>query len=602
MKKKTILAAGMLYMLTVFSACQGQKSSLAESHWKQAKESGDFYSYAAEHADEIDFEALKEEAGSESHSLSSQFKAVALMCALEYADFEETNAGADVSAKNRDLYQFDYPVSADYAEQFLAKVTEDEKGFWSAVGEAFYPYDCYEALFAATDHLDGQTLSQLAAGMPDDESYAMKFQDTVDQWIEENPRNISETMDALMQAGYFEDWEKGDWNQTYIHSYLNDDRIKADTAQEALAYVNFVHEGLLPVLSEKFGKDEYKAKSKITGKGYYTTKLTVTISEDLNLEYLDSLSKKDRQKALESGSSSKKIKLKGKKVAAFYRNPNEEDWKDSPSKLRLLGDFMLGLPEDECPASLDEADYILILTPNYSYGDFYKDQSGNITKIQEVYSSTSIDLYEAGTGRFLRRLGNVMEEPPYSIFKDLSEEAAQYPEIMTADTLSYIYHHVNDPDAYMTLIDHTSGLNSELSSGESVILGNWEITYHSYQAVKSFDVGVFRYTPNDGCQYVRAEFSVKNCGDETDTFLPAVYQVSEDPVVQIMDEKRKHIYDCVDALNDSRCLNSTVLDAGESKDGELIFEVPDNMLEKADKLFFVVSMGKQNASYRFRES
>lgn len=588
MKQKALLAAGF-FMLAVLTACQLKKSP-AQSHWKEAAESKDFYAYAAENAGQADLEELKNEAGSADSSLSQQFQAVSLLCAFEYCSSQNAQASASsISWDSEDLYQFDYPDSAAYAEQFLAKINEDQEGFWTAIDEAFYPYDCFMPLFAAAGHMDGQTLSQLFSSIPEDSSYAGKFEEAIDQWIEENPKSIVDIKEDLMQAGYFDSWIQDDWNKTYLNSSLDEDQICADTVEEAVSYMQFIRGDLLPMLTDEYGYDGYREKSEITKKAYYTTDLTVTIKEDLTLK------EQGKKKLPES------IQLKGKKVAAFYYNPYYEEWEDSPAQLRLLGDFMLGLTKKEYPATLDEADYYLVLTPHYSYGDFYRDTAGNETKIQEVYSSTSVDLYQAGSGKFLRHLGNVMENPSNQIFKDLSKEAAQYPELVTADLLLYMYRNINDPDAYAAFIDHTSGLSSELSIGDPVIIGGWEITYHSSQAVKSFDEGMFRYTADDGCQYVRAEFSIKNLGSEDNTFLPMIYQVAEDPIVKIADAGRDHVFECVDALNDSRCLNSTTLASGESKDGELIFQVSDEALSKEDELYVIVSMGRQEAAYRLKE-
>ena len=54
-----------------------------------------------------------------------------------------------------------------------------------------------------------------------------------------------------------------------------------------------------------------------------------------------------------------------------------------------------------------------------------------------------------------------------------------------------------------------------------------------------------------------------------------VYYVGEDPLVQVTDEGHENFYDCVNAMTYSPCLNNTSLEPGESKDGELFFEIPD---------------------------
>lgn len=584
MKRKLLIAAGCL-MLFSLTACQNSKATLAESSWNSIKKADSFEGYFKEHTDDIDMEALKEEAGSSDSSLSQQFKATALLCALEYRNSLESGSISDStyttlsSDEKNAMYQFDYPISSSYADSFLAKVDTEGEQFWRALEDAYYPYECFLPLVAAADQLEGQTLSNLVSKIPSDSSYGSSFKSALDTWIEKNPVKTASAAEDLTSAGYYDDWSLDDWKQTYFFNYTDAYNIKTGTVDEAFTYLNYLRDSLLPSLETKFSKDDFQNVSEQTSENYYSTNLAITIEEELKLT--------------EEGDQPDTIELEGKKTAAFYRNPHTEEFKDSPTPLRLLGDFMLELPEEEYPKSTSEADYYLVLTPAYEYGDYYQDTSGNATKIQEVYSSTSIDLYDAKTGALLRHIGNITESPSSRIFKDLSDEAAQYPELVSADILSYIYHNINTPETYIALLDNTAGLGSELQRDESIILGNWEITYHSSQIVKEFDEGMFRYTANDGCQFVRGEFTITNKGTENDTFLPMIYTVSEDPIAQVTDSKRENFYDCVNAVTNSKCLNSTSLEAGESKDGEIIFEVPDEVALGTEPLYIAVSLGKQ---------
>lgn len=584
MKRKLLIAAGCL-MLFSFAACQNSKATLAESSWNSIKKADSFEGYFKEHADDIDMEALKEEAGSNDSSLSQQFKATALLCALEYRNSLEPGAVSDStytslsSDEKNAMFQFDYPISSTYADNILAKVNTEGEQFWEALKDAYYPYECFLPLVAAANQLEGQTLSNLVSKIPSDSGYGSSLKSALDTWIEKNPVKTVAAVEDLTSAGYYNDWSLDDWKGTYFYNYIDAYHIKTDTIEEAFTYFDYLRTSLLPSLESKFSKEDFQNVSEQTGENYYFTNLAITIGEELKLS--------------EEGEQPDTIELEGKKVAAFYRNPHSEEFKDSPTPLRLLGDFMLELPEEECPKSVGEADYYLVLTPAYEYGDYYQDTSGNATKIQEVYSSTSIDLYDAKTGSLLRHIGNITEAPSSRIFKDLSDEAAQYPELVPADTLSYIYHNINNPDAYLSMLDNTVGLGSELQRDESIILGNWEITYHSGQIVKEFDEGMFRYTAKDGCQFVRGNFTITNKGTEKDTFLPMVYTISEDPIAQVTDSNREDFYDCVNAVTNSNCLNSTSLEAGESKDGEIIFEVPDEMALGTEPLYIAVSLGKQ---------
>lgn len=563
MKRKILIVFGCLVTVCL-TGCQ--KATLSESCWKSAKEADSLEDYVKEHVDELDAEELKAEADSEESTLSQQFKATALLCMLD----EQNGSG--------------YSVSSPYADRYLSRVNTDKEAFWESLNDSFYPHDGLRPIFSAAEQLDGQTLVNLVNGIPAEASYGSKLEDAIDKYVTENPGKSIFAFEDLEKNGYFEDWSLDDWKWAYFYKSTTPYLVQTDTADEAMEYIGILRDSMLPVLESKFSADDFLTDSELTGEKYYSTKLAITIDENLQLN------------APDENALPETIETEGKKVAAFYQNTLAEEFKDSPTPLRLLGDFMLGLSAEEYPQSPAETDYYLVLTPNYEYGDFYTDISGNASRIQEVYSSTSIDLYEASTGAFLRHLGNIMETPSSSIFKDLSEDAAEYPELTTADILSYIYHHVNEPDTYAYLMDNTAG-KSELQAGESITLGNWEITYHSGQITKTFDSGMFRYTADDGMQFVRGEFTIANCGAEKDTFLPTVYYADEDPIVRISDENREAYYDSVNALNDSRCLSSTSLEPGESKDGELLFQIPNEKAQGSEPLYVVVSLGNRSVYY-----
>lgn len=70
---------------------------------------------------------------------------------------------------------------------------------------------------------------------------------------------------------------------------------------------------------------------------YYSTNLAITVNETLELKEPD---KDNLQETID---------LDGKKILAFYRNPQIAEFKGSPTQLRVLGDFMLGLSKEEYP-------------------------------------------------------------------------------------------------------------------------------------------------------------------------------------------------------------------------------------------------------------
>lgn len=582
-RKWVVLPILCCLLLVGLAACQGRGKSAAESNWRSAKKEKSLLEYVKENQGSLDTEALKTEAGSSESSLSQQFQATALLCALEY---QNGLSEEDSTEDSKDaMYQMKYPVSGSYAEELLAKAAGETEAFWKAMEESFYPYDCFGPVFAAAGHLDGAVLAELTGGIPEDSGYKSEFSKAVEQWIENRPVRVTEYGDALLSSDYYGDWTADDWRNVYFRDYNHPDHVKAENTGEALAYVNYLRSQMLHKLEAEFGAEDWRSSSEFQEGDYYATGLTVSIEEQPAL-----------QEAGE-GALPEAIETEGKKVAAFYRNLQEAEFEGSPSGFRLLGDFMLQLPAEECPVSQEDTDYYFVLTPSYEPGEYYQDQSGNETKIQEVYSSTSLDLYDAKNGALLRHLGVITEEPASRIFEDLSLEAYRFPEVTTADILTYIYHNVNNPDAFISLLDNTAGLGSELQPGDSVILGSWEITYQSRNIVESFDNGTFQFTAGDGRQFIMADFTITNRGVERETFLPMIYQIGEDPIVQIADEAKENYYDCVDAIGYGKCLNGTSLEPGESETGELIFEVPAELVQGDGAIYVVVSLGNKSVSY-----
>lgn len=593
MKKRKNLVLLGLAVLGGLTAC-GSKGTQGEAYWKDARKAGDFEAFVEENGAGWDKEALTQEAASAENSYAQRFKAAALLCALEY----ENNRPEDSEASWKDgAFDVDYPDSAQAAESFLLQVVSGGDEFWTSFEDAFSPCDFFWPLLAAADNLDGQTITALVQGIPVDSSYKSRLEEAIEQWVKDKPEKLVDVGDALTDIGYFNDWSFSDWKSAFLYDYSPEATVKTETAGEGLAYISYIKKAL-PAMEESLGDTSSRKTSDLTGEEYYDTKLMVALEETLALkDAAEAGQGSDVEAGTEAGAEAAEgIELEGKKVLAFYRNLQADEFAGSPAPLQILGDFMMNLPEEEYPASAQEADYYLVLTPNYEYGEYYQTAGGGTTEIQEVYSSTSMDLYEASTGNLLRHIGNLMESPADTIFTSYDDTDAQYPQITAADVLSYIYHHVNEPDTYVAMLDHASG-NSQLAKEESIILGNWEITYHSSELVGGFTHGMFQYDPKDGCKFAKSFFTITNRGTEEDGFLPMIYNPNEDVVVELVNVNTDTVYECVDLMSYGKCLNGSYLDPGETKDGELYFQVPES--ESTAELAYKVTLGRQEVYYPF---
>lgn len=559
MKRKllSIMFCFVFFSFTL-TACQSQNASTGDKYWKSARKADSLKAYVEKQADNMDIEVLQQEASSADSTLSQQFHATSLLCELD------RQGGKDATS---------------YAESFLAKVNTEGDEFWTALGTSFSPYDCFYALLETTDQIDGSTLANLVSGIPIDSEFDDTLLIAVDNWVKAHPGKLLTYVDELKATGFFDEWDLDKWKLTFLYDSDNPYSIETDTTEDALAYISYMRDSLLPELEEKDKNKSLTAISGLIENDYYRTNLAVTVNEPLEF------AEPDESNLLET------IELDGKKVLAFYHNPDTKEFKDSPTNLRVLGDFMFGLSKEEYPNSLNEADYYLVLTPSYEYNVTDK----GVTDETEWVSTTSIDLYEAKTGAFLRNLGYVPENT-FSSENSGSLTNPAYPELIKADTLYFIYHNVNTPDEYASMLVNRYG-KEEFKMEETVSLGGWDITCHSCEILDNFVEGDYIYTPDKGNQFARLKLTVTNPGSEEKTFLPMWYYIGSDTLVQVTDSSFEEFYDCVNVLDLDTCLADTSIKPGESAQGELIFQLPDEFVEEADTLYLSITLGEQNAVF-----
>ena len=126
-----------------------------------------------------------------------------------------------------------------------------------------------------------------------------------------------------------------------------------------------------------------------------------------------------------------------------------------------------------------------------------------------------------------------------------------------------------------------------------MLFGGWEIAYHAARIVSEFEDGMYVYSADEGNQCVIADLTVMNRGLDSDTFLPVVYYPNEDPVLYVTDSGKEERYDCVDVILYSPCLNNRTVESSSSKEGALVFQLPDSLAQSGEQLYIAVTMGGQ---------
>lgn len=599
MKKRQIIIAVLCFLLLGgLTACGAGKSSKAEGWWKKAVKEESIELYVEKNQEQLNIETLKQEAGDEERSLEQQFKAVMLLCELEYQKNlaagsdnkrNEKITASDIS-KEEDVFRFNYPISSSYVSSYLSKVNTNSEEFWSSLDVGSYKSNYMMSLFAALEEIDGSTLIALTMKVPEEHSKkADKINSALTKWFYEKPEKLPEVGKELMEAGYFEQQSFKDFKQNFLYNPLDSDGKWVPHVNDGLKYIRFAKNEMIPMIGSAFEDGEIKSRSELLDTEYYDTQMNITIADAIEL------------KEMEEKNPSDFIEIEGKKVIAFYQNPYLDEFEGSPTALRILGDFMLNLSEEQFPESMEQADYFFVLTPEYLVGDSYKDNSGGELNVKQVYSFTSLDLYEASTGELIQHLGQIKESASSSIFYSSEKNGKnQYPVLVSQDTLLYIYNNMNEPERYKGLMESQINIDAQMQVGETASLGNWDIVLESYEIIKSFEEGMYIYSAKDGFHFLKGRFTVTNHGTEKMSFLPMIYYPEKDLMMWITDSEGETHYNHLNSTFSFRGLDQSYLDPGATKSGEIIFEIPDEWAEGDKKLYVELTLKPQNILYQVR--
>ena len=138
----------------------------------------------------------------------------------------------------------------------------------------------------------------------------------------------------------------------------------------------------------------------------------------------------------------------------------------------------------------------------------------------------------------------------------------------------------------------------EFERDETILIGQWEITYHSSEIVDAFETSRSKYTADAGNQYVKAEITVTNRGIKSDSFFSASISIGsdswEETKVYIVDFAKDTYYDCINQnITYFELFGKKQLDPGESMTGELIFQAPEDSIQEEGALYVAISRGRQ---------
>lgn len=599
----------VLWSTILLTSCQGNEvfssRSVSDMVWEKAVSDSDIRAYVNKHMNEIDMEALENEAGNDSLSLKQQFRATVLLCEMEYQNYMNdmgqsvpvykegvplngviyTYSNGIEIANAEDMFAADYPVSAAYASRYLAKVDIAGDEFWKSIEVAKYPYNYFQNLLAAADSISGETLAKWITDCPET-YYSLKkdIASAINTWLAEKPERLVDTGEQLAQTDYFK--EKEGYELSRIFFGTSKEPIQIEGVDQGLSYLQFVKTTVFPFLDENY-PDYYEKQhvySELLENNYYSTHLNITVEDSLDLK--------------EGGTESETIELEGKKVIAFYRSPKNTEFPDAPGPLRMIGDFMMSLPDDQFAATLAEANYYLVLEADYVPGDFYDMGSSTSIEIQQVFSFTSIDLYEAATGTRIRHIGTVKESPSEFVYTLSNDNTPrwQYPEVISAEKLLFMYWNMNEAESFQHMLTPYTADQTSLRVTDTARIGSWELVLNSYEVIESFEDGLYLYTAEDGHKYLRCEFTITNHSNEETRLFPILFYLDRDLRVEINDEDG-NVYTPLQGVSTARYFEGSTFAPGECITRYMLFEIPDSLVNSEQPIGIELSIRPQKAVF-----
>ncbi len=136
--------------------------------------------------------------------------------------------------------------------------------------------------------------------------------------------------------------------------------------------------------------------------------------------------------------------------------------------------------------------------------------------------------------------------------------------------------------------------------GETVLLGNWEITVTGMQIVDSVSSGeYFEFRPGEeGDKYAQITATVSNKGKKSDRFLPS-YGLGGDVSVKFV-YGDGYEFSSTQLIAYERELHDARINPLSSQEGEIFFEVPEIVANSTDEILIRFSSGSDRVRIKVR--
>jgi len=147
--------------------------------------------------------------------------------------------------------------------------------------------------------------------------------------------------------------------------------------------------------------------------------------------------------------------------------------------------------------------------------------------------------------------------------------------------------------------DAKSQTPATMKIGETVEMGDWEVTLNSFTFEDSVTQGMLRFSPDEGHKMGIADVTVKNNGTSVNTFLPA-FSFGDDDVSVSLVYDGKYEFQFTNYLGLSGQLHMESFNPLSSKTGTIYFEVSEEVATSDKPLVLKFKYKRDEYLYNIR--
>jgi len=176
-----------------------------------------------------------------------------------------------------------------------------------------------------------------------------------------------------------------------------------------------------------------------------------------------------------------------------------------------------------------------------------------------------------------------------------TNDIATTEEITTTKEITATVEIMTTEETTIAVTTPTTTAQTPNSTGDTVDIGNWRITFDSYEISDSIKAKFGSFVPDEGNMYFIAYLTVSNRGKNADTFLQS-FSVNTDIRMKAIYEG-EYEFSSTNLLAHDEDLHDKMLNPLSSKSGIVAFSMPEEVVDSPESLVIRFILHKDSVDF-----